>query len=168
MKFSEHFDSSEFEHAGAAIPEDCYPVFTALCTEILEPVRLFVGGPLTITSGYRTAAENAATHGSKTSEHLATDEYCAADFTFLNVFGKLVSVRATFDWMRNNPALPFHQVILEHGANGSSIIHVSYNKTKIGIRKALEGATHNASPYSTWEVATFEPPSASPAGQENA
>ena len=119
-----------------------------------------------ITSGDRPPDANKATHGSPTSEHIYTPDSCAADFTFDTTFGKLVSMRATFDWIRTNPFLPFHQVILEHGANGSSIIHVGYNKNKLSARTAMEGATHNAAPYQHWECAAYKLPDET--DQENA
>ena len=54
------------------------PVFidTALA-ELLERIREHFGKPVTITSGYRTTAHNAAVGGSKSSQHLLGR---AADF----------------------------------------------------------------------------------------
>lgn len=164
MELSEHFDSSEFE-MDAPIPTECVDIAKAFCAEVLEPAREFVGKPIRITSGYRPPEANAAAHGVSNSEHIWTPRYCAADFTFDTTFGLLMSVRRVFDFIRESATIPFHQVILEHAANGSSIIHVSYNLDKMGTRQALEGATHNASAYSSWEVATFIPQTG---GQENA
>lgn len=158
FQLSEHFQSSEFEN-DAVIPAQCVPIFMRLCSEILEPARTFAGGTWQITSGYRDPAANAAAHGQPNSEHMATEHWCAADG--LPTSGK--SVRETFDWMRNNPALPFHQLILEHSANGSSVIHVSINDQKPGIRSVLEGATHNAEPYAKVDYVAYNPPTA-PAG----
>lgn len=159
MQLSEHFDSMEFEDGGDAIPEECIPIFKEFCSLILEPIRGYIGEPMEITSGYRSAADNAspAVHGNPHSEHVATQSYCAADFSFAIVADKVSSVRAVFDWIRSNPAIPFHIVTLEHGAQGRSIIHISYNKDLPGIRKALEGATHNAIPYTHWEVVAYNP-----------
>ena len=154
MKLSDHFDSAEF----GTVPAECLPIFEYLCQNILEPIRAHVGGPITITSGYRSVESNKAAHGVPGSEHVATPEHCAADFTFNTTFGQMVSVRAVFDWIRTNASLPFHQVILEHSANGSSIIHISCAKDKLEQRSALEGSTHNASPYTKWEVANFKLP----------
>ena len=162
-----HFASNEFEEGGDAIPADCMNIFAVLCAVILEPIRIYVARPITITSGYRSAQDNKLAHGVSDSEHVATPKSCAADFTFGNVYGSLISVRSAFDWIRRSPTLPFHQVILEHGANGSSIIHVSINLTKPGIRQALEGATHNSSPYIAWEVVPYVPINTT-GGQENA
>jgi hypothetical protein len=164
MQLSEHFDSSEFE-MDAAIPSECVDVAKQFCTLVLEPIRAFIDEPMEITSGYRPPGANAATHGALHSEHIWTARHCAADFTFNTSTGKILSIRALFNIVRESSSIPFHQLILEHGANGTSIIHVSYNLDKIGVRQALEGATHNASPYTSWEVATYIP--TAPGGQEN-
>ncbi len=42
---------------------------TALCVNVLEPLREWFGKPLLITSGYRSVALNKAIGGSKTSQH---------------------------------------------------------------------------------------------------
>jgi hypothetical protein len=154
MSLSPHFAVEEFDQ-DAPIPDDCLPIFELLCNKILEPIRDYINEPITITSGYRPSDVNKAVHGSPTSEHVASPKWCAADFSFETGFGKILSVRAVFDWIRNSQ-LPFHQVILEHDATGRSIIHVSINLMKPGVRQALEGATHNASAYTTWDVVPYE------------
>src|SRR6266852_3194247 len=154
MQLSDHFDSREFEKDGP-IPTDCLDVGKQFCTLVLEPIRAYIGEPMQVTSGYRPLAANATAHGVSNSEHIWTPQHCAADWFFAPRPG--FNPRSVFDWIRNSPSIPFHQVILEHSAIGSSIIHISYNLDKIGVRQALEGATHNASPYTSWEVATFIP-----------
>lgn len=156
MQLSHHFSSEEFEH-GAAIPDDCIGIFQKLSLLVLEPIRTFVGEPITITSGYRSSVTNAQAHGASNSEHMATPEFCAADFTFDTTFGKMISVRSVFDWIRENSALPFHQVILEADGRGGSIIHISYHPSKLPSRSALIGATHNATPYSTADIVAYSP-----------
>jgi hypothetical protein len=162
MQLSDHFESSEFEKDGP-IPTDCLEIAKQFCTLVLEPIRAYIGEPMDVTSGYRPPAANAAAHGVSNSEHIWTPRYCAADWEFVPKPG--FSMRSVFDWIRDSASIPFHQVILEHSAIGSSIIHISYNLDKIGVRQALEGSTHNASPYTSWEVATFIPQTG---GQENA
>jgi hypothetical protein len=159
-QLSTHFQLSEFEKDGP-IPAACIPIFGGLANLILEPIRTFVGRPLIITSGYRPPAINQQIHGATNSEHVASPSYCAADFEFITTYGLLPNMRTTFNWIRSSPTLPFHQVIFEHSPNGSSIIHISINTSKPGVRQALEGATYNASAYSTWPVADFS-------GEENA
>lgn len=160
MQLSEHFEQSEFE-IDAPVPPECVPTLEFYCQNVLEPIRAFVARPMEVTSGYRPPDANAAAHGVPNSEHVYTTDHVAADFTFAATFAQLplMSIRVCFDWIRNNAALPFDQVILEHGATGTSVIHVSYSKSRLGtVRSALEGATHNASPYSGWNVAKYEAP----------
>lgn len=164
---SDHFEQDEFEK-DAPVPADCVPILQFLCQMVLEPIRAFVARPMEITSGYRPPDANKAAHGVPNSEHVYTPDHAAADFSFAVAKLPALTIRACFDWIRNNPALPFDQVILEHGSSGSSIIHISCSKERLaaGVRSALEGATHNASPYTKWEVAAYTAPA--PTGQENA
>jgi len=144
IQLSPNFAREEFEKDGP-MPDECVPAYTILCTDILEKIRAqFNNSPVVITSGYRSQAVNAAVHGVQNSEHIATAEWCAADFF---ITGE--SSRAAFDWIRMSD-LPFHQVILEHGSD-ITIIHISWNETAPG-KQALEGATYNESPYVAWPV----------------
>ena len=152
-QLTEHFTLEEFQK-GAEIPPVCVGIFTELAQQILEPVRAEFDAPLLITSGYRSPTENAEAHGQPNSEHIATSSMCACDFF---IAGHL-SQRSIFDWMRLNPALPFHQLIFEHGANDSSVIHVSINKLMPGVRSVLEGSEHNASAYVKVDHVAFQPP----------
>lgn len=153
VQLSQNFQLDEFQK-NEPIPAQCVPTFAVLAEKILEPVRAYIDSPLIITSGYRSPEANDAAHGQPNSEHVATADYCAADF-----YSSLIPARSIFDYMRNNSILPFHQLILEHGANGSSIVHVSYNRLKVGVRSVLEGATHNSEPYTKVDyVAYLFPP----------
>lgn len=146
-----HFTLEEFQK-GDAIPDDCIPIFTELAAKILEPIRAVFDKPVTITSGYRSEKENAEAHGQPNSEHMATPTMCACDF-YLEGIG----MRFIFDWLRNSPSLPYHQLILEANPSGASVIHVSINKMMPGIRSVLEGATHNATPYTKCDHIAFNP-----------
>ena len=126
------------------MPSEAVPIFTFLAENVLEPVREQFGEAITITSGYRDPDANAAAHGVAHSEHMASANWCAADFVVANV-----AMRAVFDWIRGN-VLPYHEVILEHGDN-CDIVHISVNKEAKG-RVAKEGATANRTPYITWPV----------------
>jgi zinc D-Ala-D-Ala carboxypeptidase len=149
-----HFTLEEFQKRDS-IPEDCIPIFTELAAKILEPIRGVFDKPLVITSGYRSPSENAEAHGQPNSEHMATPTMCACDF-----YIEGIGTRFVFDWLRNSPAFPFHQLILEADAHGSSIIHVSINKMMIGIRSVLTGATHNSAPYVKCDYIPYNPDSA--------
>lgn len=149
-----HFTLEEFQK-GDAIPPACFGIFAELAEKILEPVRAEFNEPLVITSGYRSPQQNAEAHGQSNSEHIATTFMCACDF-----YIKGLGQRFVFDWMRLNVALPFHQLIFEHGANNSSVIHVSINKMMPGGRSVLEGSEHNASPYVKVDHVDFAAPPA--------
>lgn len=86
-RISEHFTLSEFA-VSRSHPELVEPVpvqyeanVDALVTGILEPIRRLIGVPMTILSGYRSPALNAAVGGSDTSQHLTAS---AADWTIAN------------------------------------------------------------------------------------
>jgi Peptidase M15 len=147
IQLSEHFQLSDF--GGQNIPAACVPTFSSLANTILEPVCEEFGCKLYFTSGFRTEAQNENAHGQINSEHMATADYCAVDFF-------CVMISTVFDWMRNNPTLPFHQLILEKGKVGY-IIHVSWNRTKPGVRSVLTGATNNSQPYEQVAHVAFNP-----------
>lgn len=104
-----------------------------------------------VTSGYRPPYANVAAHGSAKSEHMATPDWAATDFKIVSMERDM---RPVFDYIRNSQ-IKFHQVILEHGNNGTDIVHISINKTALG-RQALEGHENNATPYKAWPVAPNE------------
>lgn len=94
---------------------------SALCVNILEPLRVSLGVPLRITSGYRCPRLNAVLPGaSKTSQHKSGQ---AADLQSLyvsnrEIFERIIALK-----------LPFDQLITEfpdkHGE--PRWIHVSYS-----------------------------------------
>lgn len=149
MNLSPNFKRSEFEKSGP-MPDDVVPVYAVLCNQILEHIRAKFGLPIKITSGYRSPSHNVSINGSKTSQHVATPSYCAADFQVVG--GDLVVV---FDWIRKESFLPFDQVILEYGraveTDTDDCIHISW---KVEPRRtAMVGATNNRAPYVRVEVA---------------
>lgn len=143
MQLSQNFSQSEFER-DAPLPPECIPIFTMLCTNVLEAIRTHVGGPLIITSGYRPPEANAAAHGVSNSQHIATSHDCAADFEVPGV----TDLRGLFDWIRLKSGLACDELILEHQTDckGPDIIHVSY-VIEGARREALEGSTENRSGY---------------------
>jgi hypothetical protein len=154
-QLSPNFAQREFE-LDAPIPLADIPLFVALCTIILEPIRTQFG-PCVITSGYRTPASNASAHGVPHSEHMAIAlTYCAADFYVIENGERVKDLRSVFDWVRENPKLAWGQVILEHdGETGADIIHVGYEATN-PRRQAFEGYVSNSAPYKPWPVVPFE------------
>lgn len=82
MKLTEHFYLSEIvatqhRHINNDLPEAFMPNARRLAAT-LERVRLILGAPVLISSGYRCAALNKAVGGSHNSDHLKA---LAADFT---------------------------------------------------------------------------------------
>lgn len=90
MRLSKHFTLSEFlrsevaaRHGIDMTPSDHVVAnLTRLANEVLEPIRLAVGGPLIITSGYRPAPLNAFVGGAPASDHMSGR---AADFRALDL-----------------------------------------------------------------------------------
>ena len=144
MQLSDHFSQAEFE-MDAPLPPECVYPYTRLCELLLEPIRIHFNAPVMVTSGYRTNASNDAAHGVAHSQHVATGQYCAADWY---IDGMQKDMRIAFDLIRQSPGLIFDQLILEHGENGD-VIHSSWSRA-YNRREALEGATANQSAYTPW------------------
>lgn len=78
MQLSPHFHLREFtssqtaERLGREIfaAQDIVDNLRALCLTLLEPLRVELGRPMVITSGYRPFWLNEAVGGSKTSAHM--------------------------------------------------------------------------------------------------
>lgn len=149
MQLTEHFKREEFELAGP-MPDECVPMYTVLAHNLLELVRIHFKIPVEITSGYRPPSDNEEAHGVKNSQHMATADYCAADFKFKDA---ALDMRSAFDWIRLHKDLVWDQVILEHGVH-SNVIHLSVTRTT-NRRMALEGDTANRSAYSPWSVVPY-------------
>jgi hypothetical protein len=154
MDLTPHFRLAEFEVDGSAVPEEAVPMYTVLCHTLLEPIRATMNIPILITSGYRSVLENREDGGVADSQHIATAEYCAADFKWDVPSFSNVNMRPTFDWIRAQPNLVWDQVILEHLEGKGDIIHLSLTRG-INRREALEGETENRSGYESWPVVAY-------------
>ena len=82
---------------------------------LLEQVRTRLGVPVIVSSGYRSAAVNAAVGGQRNSQHLTG---CAADF-IAPQFGGAVTVAST---LRDCRDVDYDQLILEFGR----WVHISW------------------------------------------
>ena len=123
---SPHFTLAEFTTSQTAIRRgvDNTPdqlainAMVALCERVLEPLRLYLGRPIVITSGYRRPALNALIGGSTKSQH------CQGEAADLIVPGRSVhEVVATIRKLK----LPFDQLIDEFSADGAGWVHVSHS-----------------------------------------
>ena len=89
-----------------------------LCAYVLEPLRVAMGEPIKIGSGFRSAALNKAVGGAWNSQHTKGQ---AAD---LCIDGDLKKGLRWFEYIKNH--LPFDQLIWEHNAAGVYWVHVSF------------------------------------------
>ena len=90
-----------------------------LCVYVLEPLRVAMGEPIKIGSGFRCQALNKAVGGVCSSQHLKGQ---AAD---LCIDGDIRKGRKWFEYIKNH--LPFDQLIWEtNPKTGSSWVHVSF------------------------------------------
>ena len=105
-----------------------------LCANVLEPLRVAMGEPIKIGSGFRCQKLNKAVGGVYNSQHLKGQ---AAD---LCIDGDIKKGRKWFDYIRKN--LPFDQLIWEKNLNtGSCWVHVSFVFPDFGKnrRKVIDG-----------------------------
>ena len=120
MKLSDHVTLAEFEHTSQNIPNKMNEAHiasaTLLCNKVFEPLRLYLGRAITISSGYRSPALNRAVGGSATSQHKKAE---AMD----------IKIGAKgFHYIKDN--LEFDQLIWEFGTDHEpQWIHVSYSKS---------------------------------------
>lgn len=104
-----------------------------LCTEIFEPLRKWVGGPIKISSFYRSDELNKAIGGSKSSQHCTGHAMDIDD-----VYGHKTNAEM-FDFIVTH--LDFDQIIWEFGDNNNpDWVHVSYveNNNRRNALKAVK------------------------------
>ena len=89
-----------------------------LCAYVLEPLRVVMGKPIKISSGFRSQALNKAVGGVYNSQHLKGQ---AAD---IDIQGDMAFGRKIFEYIRDH--LPFDQLIWEHNKGGTCWVHVSF------------------------------------------
>ena len=89
-----------------------------LCSYVLEPLRVAMGKPIKISSGFRCQELNKKVGGVYNSQHLKGQ---AAD---INIQGDMDFGRKIFEYIRDH--LPFDQLIWEHDKGGTYWVHVSF------------------------------------------
>ena len=136
-RLSEHFALREFIISAAAVrrsidntpPESAISNLTALCLNVLEPLRQRFG-VIRVTSGYRCKEVNALVGGSKTSQHVSGE---AADLHI----GSMEVGRKMYDYIRTQ--LTFDQLIFERNRKtGARWLHVSYKRNGKNRMQAFE------------------------------
>lgn len=127
MKITEHITYNEACHSftakrlGIANTPSEYQMWNmvVLATEIFEPLRAWVGGPIKINSFFRSPDLNRAIGGSSKSQHC---EGRAIDLD--DVYGYKTNAEM-FEYISNN--LDYDQLIWEFGNdNNPDWVHVSY------------------------------------------
>lgn len=98
-----------------------------LVNNVLQPLRTWLGSPVLITSGYRSAMLNKKVGGVAQSQHQFG---CAADFIVPNKSPKVI-----FDFIKNH--LDFDQLLFEYDSKGNRWIHVSYNPDGNNRKQAI-------------------------------
>jgi len=89
-----------------------------LCAYVLEPLRVAMGEPIKIGSGFRCQQLNKAVGGVYNSQHLKGQ---AAD---LCIDGDIEKGKRWFEYIKKH--LPFDQLIWEHNSKGTYWVHVSF------------------------------------------
>ena len=109
---------------------------TGVASNIFEPLRLWVGGPIKINSFYRCPKLNRAIGGSKRSQHC---EGRAIDID--DTFGYKTNAEM-FNYIRDN--LNFDQMIWEFGDNlNPAWVHVSFDSLDQNRGRVLKAIKEN-------------------------
>jgi hypothetical protein len=144
MKLTDNFYLHEFVKSELAVRKgiDNTPTLavvenlTALCKNILQPIRTRCNKPITINSGYRSPNLNNAIGGSPTSQHMTGE---AADFEIIGMDNKELA-----KWIIKH--LDFDQLILEFYKDGdpnSGWVHCSYKNWTNNRKSILTASTEN-------------------------
>ena len=137
MNLTPHFTLEEMERSQTALSLGIsnYATYEArqnllyLCQQVLEPLRQWWGGPIIVSSGYRSPELNHAVGGVSNSQHLKGE---AADIVTARLQSTSSSplgeagVGLLFHYIKSY--LPFDQLILEHDRRGNQWIHVSLRR----------------------------------------
>ena len=100
----------------------------ALCMEVLQPLRDYLGKPVVISSGYRSEEVNRMVGGVKGSQHLRGE---AADIHVENTEHLLKIMHFIMD------ETDFDQLIWERDKAGTQWVHVSYRRYGVNKHQVL-------------------------------
>lgn len=133
MQLTKHFRLSEFTRSATATARGLENVPTEqavtnlkhLCEEVLEPLRVAMGVPIVINSGYRSPALNKAVGGVATSQHMTGE---AADIRIPRSRDgdrgyDHVAGRRYMDYIVSH--CDYDKCLYEHDRQGHTWIHVS-------------------------------------------
>lgn len=99
----------------------------ALCENVLQPLRDYLGCPVKVTSGFRCAVLNKKIGGTKNSQHLYGQ---AADFIVPQK-----NLKDVYNYIKLN--LPYDQLLFEY-TKSDKWIHVSYRTDGHNRKQAIE------------------------------
>ena len=103
----------------------------ALCMEVLQPLRDFLGKPVVISSGYRCPELNKAVGGVKNSQHMKGE---AADIHVDSTEHLLKIMHFIMD------ETDFDQVIWERNRAGTQWVHVSYKREGVNRHQVVSSS----------------------------
>ncbi len=104
--------------------------------KIFEPLRQWVGGPIKVTSMFRSAPLNEAIGGAKSSQHMKGQAMDLDD-----VYGYKTNAEM-YHWIKEN--LNFDQLIWEFGTDTNpNWIHVSYVNDEDNRNRCLKAYKEN-------------------------
>ena len=103
----------------------------ALCMEVLQPLRDFLGKPVVISSGYRCPELNKAVGGVKNSQHMKGE---AADIHVESTEHLLKIMHFIMD------ETDFDQVIWERNRAGTQWVHVSYKREGVNRHQVVSSS----------------------------
>tara|TARA_R110002050_G_scaffold53460_1_gene121541 strand:+ start:4646 stop:5101 length:456 start_codon:yes stop_codon:yes gene_type:complete len=141
---TKHIAYAEAIHSNTAkrkgienIPNSCQiQNMKTIGEKIFEPLRKFVGGPIKITSMFRSTALNKAIGGAKSSQHMKGQAMDIDD-----VYGYKTNSEMYY-WIKEN--LNFDQLIWEFGTDvNPSWIHVSYVNDEDNRNRCLKAYKEN-------------------------
>lgn len=127
-KLSQYFSLAEMTKSSATArfglnntpPPQVVAALERLCVEVLDPLRVLVGRPIVVNSGYRSPEVNKYIGGAARSQHCLGE---AADIECPGVSNLALALQI------ERSALPFDQLILEFhdvGDDASGWVHVSH------------------------------------------
>ena len=141
MKLSKNFTCEELCHSGVAerkglrnrpkTKEEERVVIEnlkALCMEVLQPLRDYLGKPVVISSGYRSEEVNRMVGGVKGSQHLKGE---AADIHVENTEHLLKIMHFIME------ETDFDQLIWEKNKAGTQWVHVSFRRYGVNKHQVL-------------------------------
>lgn len=115
----EHFSRNEMCRPTMQVgcPSDAWACIGALVGAILDPLRKAHGGPLHVTSGFRSKEYNEAIGGAQESQHV---DGAAADLQSDMFSPERLAALVISE------GLPYDQLIVERRSDGRGWVHVSY------------------------------------------